>query len=344
MSATPLRVGIIGTGDFAAVCHIPGVQSHPQARVVAVSGRRLEAARALADRFGIPDVHADYRELCARPDVDAITIVTPNVYHEQQVLAAVEHRKHVLCEKPLAMTVAEAERMLAAAESAGIVHMVAFTYRYLYGVRELRRRIRAGEIGEPFYVRMQYDSWSGFAPDRKIGWRDQTALAGGGMLYDIGSHLFDISRFLFGPLETAAGFRETVCRPGAAIDPDASDDLAAAWYRHESGIRGQWFVSRVTPPFTRNGFVEVAGPSGALRASLSRGSIDVLERSTPTQPDWQPIPLDPAASDGSAHALGRMMRAFVDACLQGKPDGAHDATFHDGLAVQRAIAAVDSRC
>src|SRR5262249_8556744 len=75
------RFGVIGAGGFAEVCHVPGLQSHPAARVVALCGRRLDHARAMADRLGVPDVHTDYRELLARDDIDAVTITTPNAAH-----------------------------------------------------------------------------------------------------------------------------------------------------------------------------------------------------------------------------------------------------------------------
>jgi predicted dehydrogenase len=297
----------------------------------------------MADRLGIKDIHADYRELCARSDIDAVTIVTPNAAHAAQAVAAFQHGKHVLCEKPLSVSVSEALGMLRAAEASGKIHHVAFTYRYLYGVRELRRLVRAGLIGEPYYVRIQYDGWAGLESGRRSTWRDCRADAGGGMLYDIGSHLFDVVRFLFGPFERITGFLHRVNRATPLHAPPVdTDDVAAAWFRHASGLRGQWFVSRATPPFVKNGWMEVVGPEGALRAALSRGSVDRLERSRPGHPDWEPLPLDPAAADGTSHCLGLMMRSFVDACLRGKLDGDIDASFHDGMAAQQALAAVES--
>src|SRR5205809_288011 len=134
---TTLRFGVIGAGGFAEVCHVPGLQSHPAARVVALCGRRFEHARAMADRLGVPDVHTDYRELLAREDIDAVTITTPNAAHCEQALAAFAAGKHVFCEKPLGLDVAEARRMAEAASASGRIHQVAFTFRYTYDVQEL---------------------------------------------------------------------------------------------------------------------------------------------------------------------------------------------------------------
>ena len=340
-----LRVGVIGTGAFAETCHLPGLQSHPQAEVVAICGRRYDHVRSLADRFNIPDVHTDYHELCARSDLDAVTIVTPNIEHAKQAMAAFDVGKHVFCEKPMATTVTEALEMVRLAEMSGKVHQMAFTYRYLYGVQELRRRVLRGDIGTPHYLRAQFDCWEGLHPTYRVGFRDKLALAGGGMLYDVGSHLFDIARFILGPIEAVTGFSKLIPRrrvdshSGTSADIE-TDDLAAAWFVHESGVRGQWFASRATPSFAEKAYLEVIGQEGALRASLSRGAVDVLRVSTPTRPGWEELPLPEEARDKSPHSLGIMMRSFVDACLRGKLDGDLDASFCDGLAAQQALVAV----
>src|SRR6185369_18071118 len=101
--------------------------------------------------------------------------------------------------------VAEAREMVLAAEASGKVHQAGFTFRYAYGVRELRRRVRAGDIGQPYYLRIQYDNWVGLRPDWQVGWKEKRELAGGGLLYDLGSHLFDIGRFVLGPIESVGG-------------------------------------------------------------------------------------------------------------------------------------------
>jgi predicted dehydrogenase len=340
-----LRVGVIGAGTFAEACHVPGLQSHPQAEIVAICGRRQSQTRALADRFSIPDVYSDYEELCARHDLDAVTIVTPNVEHARQARTALASGKHVFCEKPLAMTVEEARGMVCEAEASGKIHQVAFTYRYLYGVQELKKRMLKGDIGSPYYMRLHWECWDAMHHEYKISYRDKQEIAGGGVLYDVGSHLTDLSRFILGPLEGVMGFTEFVPRQrldsltgkSSAVE---TDDIAAAWFMNERSVRGQWFASRVTPSFGERSYIEVIGREGALRASLSRGSVDHLRVSSPTRPAWEELPLPQEAKDRLPHCLGIMMRSFVDACLRGKPDYDVDATFQDGLAVQQILAAV----
>ena len=341
-----LRVGVIGTGAFSEQCHLPGLQSHPQAEVVAICGRRSERVRSLADRFNVPAVHTDYRELCARSDLDAITIATVNSEHAGQAIAAFAAGKHVFCEKPMATSVTHARQMLHAAEMSGKIHQMAFTYRYLYGVQELRRRVQCGDIGVPHHLRVHYNSWEGLQLHSAsvVGFRSKAALAGGGVLYDVGSHLFDLARFMFGPIEAVTGFSQHIPRrisgSRKGIKGVDTDDLATAWFRHKNGVHGQWFASRVTPSYGEKAHIEVVGHKGALRASLSRGSVDVLRISTPARPEWEELPLPEEAQNQSPSCLGIMMRSFVDACLRGKLDGDVDASFYDGLAAQCAIAAV----
>jgi predicted dehydrogenase len=340
-----LRVGVIGTGEFVQSCHVPGLQSHPQAEVVALCGSDYSRVRAVANRLGIPDIHVDYQEMCARDDLDAVTVATPNAFHAEQAIAAFRYNKHVFCEKPLALNVEQSERMLQAAKRSGKIHQVAFTFRYGYGVRELRRRVHHGDIGEPLYVRIQYDDWKGLSPDWKVGWRENQLLAGGGILYDLGSHLFDIVQFVLGPIQAVTGFcqnfrrQRTHCFTNELTDVE-TDDLAASWFRHESGTRGQWFISRASPRFTENGYLEVIGTEGALKAGLSRGKFDTLKISSPTRQSWEELELPEKARDGKPHCLEIMMHSFVDACLCGELDKSVDASFADGVTVQQAIAAV----
>ena len=340
-----LRVAVIGTGNFAEVCHIPGILSHPQAEVIAVGGRNANTAKKLAEKFGIKHSTDNIEALCADPNVDAVTIASANCAHADQAIMALNHGKHVFCEKPLAINDTEAEAMLKAANDSGKVHQVAFTFRYNYGIRELRRRIAAGDIGTPFHTRIQYDRWDGLAPGSMASWRDRRETAGAGLLFDLGSHLFDINRHVLGPLESVIGYTHTVPRllpdrHSGKMTAVENDDIVNAWIRHQSGLRGQFFISRVTPPFAELGYLEVIGDKGALKAALSRGGVDYLKASKPDAAEWTNLPLPPEASDGKTHALDMMMRSFVDACLSGKTNDGVDATFEDGCAAQFAMSAL----
>ncbi len=345
-----LRVGVLGTGAFAEVCHVPGLQSHPDAEVVVLCGRDLARTRAMAERLGVPEICLDYEQVCARKDIDAVTIATPNVAHAIQAKAAFAAGKHVFCEKPLGMNVHEVIEMVRAAEQSHAIHQVAFTYRYLYGVQELKRRLMQGDIGEPYHVRVQYASWEGVKPGSKIGFREKRDCAGAGILYDVGSHLFDLIGFIIGPIEAVSGStllipRERIDQRTGVLAQVETDDIASAWFVCRDGIQGHLFASRATPNSGDKAYVEVVGREGALRASLSRGSKDMLRVSRSTKPAWELVPLPAEASSGASHCLGSMMRSFVDACSRGRLNNDVDASFYDGLAVQRAMDAVqESAC
>jgi predicted dehydrogenase len=348
-----LRVGVVGAGAFAEAGHLPGLAAHPRVELVAICSRRPARGRALAERFGVAEVVGDWASLCARPDLDAVTLCTAPDEHHRAALAALASGKHVLCEKPLATSVAEAEEMAAAAARSGRVHAVAFTYRYLHGVQELRRRLRAGEIGEPLLLRAQHDSWNTLHPEASVTWRETRAGSGGGVLGDTGTHLFDLGRFLLGELAAVRGFtlraprrrRDAWTGEMAAV---VTEDVAGAEMRFRSGASGVWQASRVAPSRAGN-HVQVLGSEGVLEASLSRGRHDALRRARPSpqgwSESWEVLPLPAAAAPdlraGGAHAVTRMMASFVDACLAGRP-GPEDATFADGLAVERALAAVEA--
>ena len=340
-----LRVAILGTSSFAEVCHIPGILSHPNAEVSTIYGRDAEKAKSLANKFGIPNATDDLEALCDDPKIDAVTIASANSVHASQAIMALNHGKHVFCEKPLAMNNSEAAAMLKAAKLSGKIHQVAFTFRYNYGIRELRRRIAAGDIGTPFQTRIQYDRWDGLASTSRASWRDRREVAGAGLLFDLGSHLFDIHRHVLGPLESVVGYTHTVPRMlpdkdnGDMIEIE-TDDIVNAWIQHQNGLRGQFFISRVTPPFAELGYLEVIGSEGALKAALSRGGVDFLKASKPDSPEWINLPLPSEASDGKTHALDMMMRGFVDACLAGEINREVDATFEDGCAAQFAMSAL----
>jgi predicted dehydrogenase len=325
-----LRLGVIGAGAFAQACHVPGLMSHPQAEVVMICGRDRTRTQSVATRFGIPSITLDPTELCACKHLDAVTICTPNEAHSRHALLALNHGKHVFCEKPLSLTVREATEMVSVARASGVVHQVGFTFRHLFGVQELQRRVKKGEVGEPFLLRAHHEY--NLKSVAEVDWRRRREVAGGGVLHDTGSHLFDLARFILGSITAVRADLQLVGRPGVE-----TDDVATVGFRCASGANGQWFATRVTPA-RRPNFIQVIGSEGALEALISRGGFDALSRSGLS--GWEDVCLPEEARDGRTHALDRMMRSFVDACLQGRLcEGA--ASFDDGLAVQQLIATAE---
>jgi predicted dehydrogenase len=342
MSET-VRCAVIGAGGFAEICHIPGLQSHPDAEVVALCGRNLDHCRAMAERNQIPDAVSDYHEIMARDDLDAVAIVTPNVSHHPIAMAALESGKHVFCEKPLAMNAREAREMEDAALRSGKVAQVAFTFRFLHGVAAMREQVRAGAIGKPFFARVRFEGGGDLRPTATLGWRHFAEESGAGVLQDMGSHCLDLINFALEPVESVSGLllripRSRVDRKTGNLREVTTDDLAGAYWKAESGLAGEFMVSRITNLRGGNNEIEAFGEEGSIRALLSRGHTDqvILER---MGSEAQTLPLPEESSAKTDYALGRMMRAFVDAILDRPPVGV-EATFSDGRRVQDGIDAV----
>jgi len=185
-----MRVALFGCGwiqDF----HARGVVACGH-EVAVVANHREETARAFAERHGIAEVTTDWETVAADPGIDAVVIGTPNALHAPQAIAALGGGKHVLVEKPMAVSVAECDAMIAATRGSGASLMVAHCWRFHPDVLAMRDRIAAGELGEVVKTR-GYGVHAGWGPS---GWFVERALAGGGALPDMGVHAIDTVRFL----------------------------------------------------------------------------------------------------------------------------------------------------
>ncbi len=207
-----LRWGILSTADIARKKVIPAIRKAQNCRIAAIGSRDAERARRVAAELEIPRAHASYEELLADPEVDAVYIPLPNHLHLEWTLAAAEAGKHVLCEKPLAMTPADAERMIVACEAAGVRLMEAFMYRLHPSWVALREVVQSGRLGEV----MAIQSWFSYYNDDAANIRNMVE-AGGGALFDIGCYQVNLSRMLFGaePVRVQASIRRD---PALGID------------------------------------------------------------------------------------------------------------------------------
>ncbi|WP_330475158.1 Gfo/Idh/MocA family protein [Terrabacter sp. C0L_2] len=191
--------------------------------LVAVAGRNEAAARDTADRFGWAGVETDWRRLLERDDIDIIDICTPGDTHAEIAVAALGAGKHVLCEKPLANSVGEAEAMVVAAEAArarGVRSMVGFTYRRVPAIAYARQLVAEGRLGRILHVRGAYlQDWL-VDPESPLTWRLQKERAGSGALGDIGAHIVDLAQFVTGEhLTGVSALTETFVRERPVADP-----------------------------------------------------------------------------------------------------------------------------
>jgi predicted dehydrogenase len=193
MSNDVVRWGVLSTARIGVDKVIPATRTAPRCEVVAIASRELARAQAAASALGIERAYGSYEALLADPDVDAVYNPLPNDLHAPWTIAAAGAGKHVLCEKPLAMDPAEAERMIAACEEAGVLLMEAFMYRLHPTWVAVRELVTSGRIGELRAVQ----SWFSYFNDDPNDIRN-VAASGGGALYDIGCYSVNLSRMLFG--------------------------------------------------------------------------------------------------------------------------------------------------
>lgn len=189
-----VRIAVVGTGAIAQLTHIPVLSKMRGARLVALCDNDGAKARALADRFGIPDVFTDFEELLDSDVLDAVVIATPNHLHEPHVLSALRKGLHVLSERPLALSVRGVERCLAAATKNDLVLQVAHNHRFRSDVQALSQFLRNGELGALSSVR----AGTLLVERPGDGWRGRKTEAGGGVFLDQGFPLLDLALWLAG--------------------------------------------------------------------------------------------------------------------------------------------------
>jgi len=190
--AAELRWGVLSTASIAREKVIPGIQRADRCRVVAIASRDASRATAVARELAIPTVHGSYEALIGDPGVDAVYIPLPNHLHAEWAIAAARAGKHVMCEKPLALTADDAERMIEVAEAEGVRLMEAFMYRLHPSWLAVRELVASGRIGKLMSVQSSFSYFN----DDPSNIRNIQA-AGGGALYDIGCYCVNLSRMLF---------------------------------------------------------------------------------------------------------------------------------------------------
>jgi predicted dehydrogenase len=367
-SETPagLGVGMVGYAFMGrahslawnAVGRVFDVPLRP--RLAAVCGRDKAAAQAVADRFGWAAAETDWRALIDRDDVDLIDISAPGDLHAPIAIAALEAGKHVLCEKPLANTLAEAEAMKAAADAAypgGARAMVGFNYRRVPALALARRLVNEGRIGPLRHFRAVYlQDWLADA-GAPMTWRMQAERAGSGALGDLGAHIVDLARYLTGDEVTGvSAVSETfvASRPladGSGTGTVTVDDAVVFTGRLAHGALASFEVTRCATGRKNALRVELNGSAGSLAFDLERLNeleffdagddgatsgfrrILVTEGSHPYLSGWWP----PGHTLGWEHTFTHQARDLLTAIAAGEQPS---PSFADGLAVQRVLDAV----
>jgi len=250
-----LRWGVIGASTIGREWMVPAIGAQPDSTVAAVASSSQERARWYADELDIPTAYASVADLLAEPTIDAVYISSTNEWHEAQVLAAVAAGKHVLCEKPLALSLNGARRMVAAAATAGVVLGTNHHLRNAATHRKMRELIQAGAIGRPLAARVFH---AVFLPPHLQGWRIDRPEAGGGVILDITVHDADTLRFALG--DEVAEVTAMVANQG--MGQAGLEDAVMGVMRFRDGVIAQ-FHDAFTTPHASTGF-EVHGADGSI--------------------------------------------------------------------------------
>ena len=244
----PVNVGLIGVGGIAGYVHYPGLQTAPGARVAAITDTDQTLLQQRAREWEGVRSFATIEQLLQAPGVDAVIVATPNCTHRPLVLATVRAGKHVLCEKPLAMNLAETREMWHAARAADVRHMTAFTYRCVPAMRYLKQLVERGDLGQPLHFRAQrFQDWH----VHSLGWRQWRDTAATGELGDMASHRIDYAQFVIGPIQSVCGMmKQFVPRDtdteGRPVRPSDTDDWVGFVVEFANGVTGVFESSKMT--------------------------------------------------------------------------------------------------
>lgn len=348
-----LRIGMLGYG-FMGKAHTnaldrlslffpdaPDVERH-----ILVGRHAVDDA---AERYDFTHTTDDWT--AALDEIDILLNLGPNHLHAEPSIAALERDIHVLCEKPLASTRDEAERMATAADASSAVSATGFNYRFVPAIQHAKRLIDAGKLGDIRHFHGRYVN--GYLTDETAGWswRLSKEHAGAGALGDLGSHTIDLARYLVGDIETVTGHTRTFTneRPwgeGETREVDV-DDAYSAQVDFENGAMGILQASRQAHGETNNNNFEVHGTDGAVKFDLARlnelevhhgddrgfQTVLVTNDDDPYGDVWWP----PGHVIGWEHTFVHEHYEFLTAI---EADGEHSPDFEDGAAVQRIIDAV----
>ena len=274
----PIRTAIFGTGFMGRV-HLDALRRLESVEVVAIAATKLESAQRLGEGFGISVFTADYREILRDSTVDAVHILTPNALHYSMAKEALEAGKHVACEKPLTITVEEAEGLVELAAQKGLRNCVCHNLRYYPMVQQLRRMREAGELGEILSVQGGYSQdWLLYETD--WNWRiDSQAGGASRCMADIGSHWFDMAEHVTGlrvtslvadlqtfhatrkqPKHSVESFANKLLGPEETIvTPVSTEDFGTVLFHMGARTRGSVVASQVSAGRKNRLHIEVYG-------------------------------------------------------------------------------------
>jgi predicted dehydrogenase len=371
--ARTFRVGLVGY-RFMGKAHSNAWRQAPRffnlkanIELHTICGRNASGVQAARAQLGWQNAATDWQEVVESPLIDIVDIGTPNNSHAEIAIAAARNGKHILCEKPLALNVKQAQAMLAAAHKARVVHMVCHNYRRIPAIALAKKMIGEGALGRIFHFHARYAQDWLVDPEFPLNWRLQKETSGSGANGDINAHIIDLGRYLVGEFKEVCGLLNTFVteRPiaeapvaqsrnaGRKLGKVTVDDAALFIGRMENGALANLEATRFAAGRKNHFEIEINGSKGSLYFDFEdmnrlkffsgddpkdrQGFRDILVTERGVQPylaNWWP----PGHIIGYEHTFIHTIADFVNACADGKPV---PPTFEDGLKNQLVLAAIE---
>ena len=346
--ASQVCVGLVGTSQYAELMYLSTLQSHPGVELVAVCGRNQARLQELAEKYKIPRMFKDYKEMIHQGNLDVVAVVVPDDLHYEITMQALDAGLHVICDKPLALTVQQAREMYEKAEKAGVKHMVMFTYRWMPFFRYVKDLLEEGYVGRCYHVEFRYLMGGGLK--KEYSWRNDPQRSKGA-LANLGSHMIDMAHWLVGDITRVNAqlgfFVECPDENGGKIEP--SNDSASLLVEFATGAQGMIHVDTVTHVADRYMIQQVIlhGEAGSLEIEAQyknfAEALEVIfhyaskedkqyhELVVPLE-YWGEVKRTDPFQVFFTHFAGP--RAFMDALLSG--DAVYP-TFYDGYKAQQVV-------
>lgn len=331
-----VRLGIIGTGGMAN-CHAENYRKIPDCTLVAATDVVKDRVEEFCKKHSIPNAYTNVDELLAREDIDAVSIVTPDGFHAPLSIKSLKAGKHVLCEKPLAVTYPDALKMVAAAKKAGKINMVNFSYRDWPVIHAVAKLVQSGAIGEIRHVEANYlqswltsTGWGDWTKSPGFLWRLSIGHGSKGVLGDIGVHILDFATYPVGPISSVyCKFKNFPKAPRNRVGEYILDanDSAAMTVEFKNGALGVIHTSRYATGHNNRLFLQIAGTKGAVlidsEVSTTKYRICKGENIAPAK--WEEV---------EAPAVLTNYQRFVNGILKGKQD---QPDFARGAEIQKIL-------
>jgi predicted dehydrogenase len=271
----PVRVALFGT-KFMGKAHSQAYRNvnkfftdAPEVEMKVIVGRKADETELARKTLGWEEASTDWKAVMQRDDIDVVDISTPGNLHAEMAIEAAKRGKHIICEKPLANTLPEAERMLEAVENAGVRHFLMHNYRRLPSVALAKRMIEDGRLGRIFHYRARYlQDWA-MSEDLPLLWRFTKEDSGSGALGDLGAHIIDLGRHLCGEITDVCAATETFIKERKALDgagaqPVTVDDAVVMCTRFASGAIGTLEATRFASGRKNHNTFEINGSRGSV--------------------------------------------------------------------------------